>query len=324
MMCHMPPPPAPHEGPGILPSLSNVLYAMRALNQHEDSGAEALRNHVQQQQQQGNRWGASCLAAMSFSSMHPHCAGSRSTTDSAPPSPGDTTSDDERLEEVKTKCVHGANTCYMPQPTGLLAVCPGKASTEGPASNRHAENEGVGEVLESGSLYWPGRKWRERRDKKYLGHKDGRQSAHLRVAILGLQKALTTTAAKSELLTAIRKYTTGETTPEQFAETISDLVDAHHVIVPTGTLVASLDTPARSKRALHADDPKSHSTPSSSTKASRARESKRSRNNNRSPAMRTAAFDDVVVPLKEERLLSPAAAPGNGAWEALVSVCSML
>jgi hypothetical protein len=146
----------------------------------------------------------------------------------------------------------------------------------------------------------------------------------LRVAILGLQKALTTTAAKSELLTAIRKYTTGETTPEQFAETISDLVDTHHVIVPTGTLVASLDTPARSKRALHADDPKSHSTPSSSTKASRARESKRSRNH-RSPAMRTAPFDDVVVPLKEERLVSPAAAQaGNGAWEALVSVCSML
>lgn len=313
-----------HEGAGILPSLSNVLHAMRTSNKHEEAGADhntAMWNHVQQL----NMWGASSLAALQAqhsgarSPSSAHSGGdSRSTTDSGPATPGDNSSEDEKPELPRISTTSRRLTIGAHKTAGLGGAA-GKASATATAANRDASNDDS--TTTPGFQYWPGRKWRERRDKKYGGEEDTRQSAHLRVAVLGLQKALTTTIAKSELMMAVRKYTQGQSTPEEFAETIKHLVDAHNVIVPTGTLVPNTGDNSGRKRALDTDHANAI-TPSpsaSSARAGRNRDNKRSKNKN-SPMMRVVGSIAVPPPsmnvtMKEE---------GNGAWEALVSVCSML
>lgn len=172
-----------------------------------------------------------------------------------------------------------------------------------------------------GFQYWPGRKWRERRDKKYCGEDISRQSEHLKVAVLGLQKALPSSAAKGTLLSAVRQYVDGEMAPEKFAEMIKSLVDEHNIIVPTGTLKPGGGANGR-KRGLEEDG--EVSTPctkaADSRRPGRARDGKRSKNRG-SPASGQGSAGSSAAKSGKGEVKSEVAI---GAWEALVSVCSML
>ena len=313
------------EGGIVLPSISKVLHAMRTSNSSDVLGGVFAHLNVQQL---ATMWGGSSLSLMSLaaarapqseSSAHSsHGDDSRCTTDSAPGSPGspdgESTSADERREgTVYRDCARAlAPMGHESQPVDLLGPALQKAVGK-VASKRAARAEMAAQpgALAGTAAYWPGRKWRERRDKKYAGEEDSRQSSHLKVAITGLYKALATLEAKTALATAMRQYLAAEMTPEAFAETIKLLVDQHNIIVPSGTLALSNEGASVCKR------PYEENT-EPTTSARRSRENKRARNRSHPPANRgaVAAKPCPAIGIKVEE--------ANGAWEALVSVCSML
>ena len=105
--------------------------------------------------------------------------------------------------------------------------------------------------------------------------------------------------------------------------TIKGLVDEHNIIVPTGTLNPAADVTGR-KRGLELDDASGSSSPrtkaADSRRPGRAREGKRSKNRGASSGGQGGAASSVVKSSMQDN----ARGDGNGAWEALVSVCSML
>ena len=327
------------EGGGscILPSLSNVLLSMRTpKNGDEASAAAAQREmwtHVQQlnaqlSAQHMNMWGASSLLALSQAhskaSARTHAHGeSQSTTDSGPASPGENTSEDEKPDG---RHVAPGGKSFEASKAAALS----KASATSAAARRDAQaGEDKTEAAAGSSQYWPGRRWRERRDKKYDGGRDTRQTAHLRVAVLGLHKALDV-SGKAKLLVAMRQYLEGELTPDRFAEAIKDLVDQHNVVVPTGMTPPPMDTASR-KRTLSSEKA-ADSAPAascSSARPGRSRDGKRARTR-ATPSNRSASAPASISPApglvaeeSEEGDSTGAHTRGN-AWEALVSVCSML
>ena len=309
---------AQHEAGCILPSLSNVLHAMRA-SKHEDvvqeqaQSASAVWTQMQQlSSQHANMWGAPGFSGLSSYSQSSGRSGGDSASSSSPNSPG------ERVDEKPAPPVHTA-------PLVDLARCQqepeaGKAPVA-EKRDRHVETTSV-VPPSSGLQYWPGRKWRERRDKKYGGEEISRQSEHLKVAVMGLQKALPTSDAKGALVSAIRHYLDGEMLPERFAEIIKSLVDDHNIIVPTGTLNPAADVNSR-KRAHEQEaltSPRSRAA--DARRPGRVRQGKRAKNSCSPSGGGGAAGASVGKSSVQEG----AGEEGNvnGAWEALVSVCSML
>lgn len=345
------------EGACALPSLSNVLSAMRSSNNEIVPSSSAMWAHVQQlnlqqlksqqlnvqqlnvqqlsaqqlnlqhlnahqinsQQlsaQQLSMWGASSLSSLTAQAHASEASGHSDdhTTDSAPGSPSDSpgspgecAADDHHEERKAGKRSYRAGVGEIESQTVGATSTASKKRTKTSAPTREAKAETAALL---GAQYWPGRKWRERRDKKYAGEEDARQSSHLKVALMGLHKALVTVQGKTALVEAMREFLDAKTTPEVFAETIKGLVDVHNIIVPTGTLDGS-DSPNR-QRPYECDEMQ---PPIS---ARRSRENKRSRNRGAGAAAARAAASVALVSVKAED------AQANGAWEALVSVCSML
>jgi len=310
-------------GSCILPSLSNVLLAMRTPKHGDEASAAAaaaqseMWSHVQQlnaqlSAQHMNMWGASSLLALSqaHGKASAHGTESLSTTDSAPASPGENTSEDEK--PPGRHAAAGVKSSEPAQP----AAPPAAARRDAPAGELKS-----GTPAGAGSQYWPGRRWRERRDKKYDGDQDSRQSAHLQVAVLGLQKALNA-PAKAKLLEAMRQYLDGVMTPERFAEAIKELVDQHNVIVPTGVAAPAVDAASR-KRALGSEQA-DHAAPAagcSTGRPGRSRDGKRSKNRGTHLARSSPAHAPGPAPGAE---VEERESSGADAWNALVSVCSML
>ena len=338
------------EGGGscILPSLSNVLLSMRTPKNGDEASAAAAQSemwtHVQQlnaqlSAQHMNMWGASSLLALSQAhikaSARTHAHGeSQSTTDSGPASPGENTSEDEKPDgrhvAAGVKSFEDSKAAAVKSFEASKAAALSKASAASAAARRDAQaGEDKTEAPAGSSQYWPGRRWRERRDKKYDGGRDTRQTAHLRVAVQGLHKALDV-SGKAKLLVAMRQYLEGDLTPDLFAEAIKDLVDQHNVVVPTGTAPPPMDTASR-KRTLSSEKA-ADSAPAascSSARPGRSRDGKRSRTR-ATPSNRSAAAPASTSPApglvaeESEEGDSTGAHTGGNAWEALVSVCSML
>jgi hypothetical protein len=324
-----------HEGGCILPSLSNVLHSM--VHKSDDGGIDPsqaarwtqmqaqmqvqMQTQMQTQMHQLNAqhlgmWGVSSLLALN---SQVQCSQSQSSghselSDTASPhSPSDTASMDEKSE---------ASSVSRSKPVGLVGL-PGVAlvKSRGDAVGGAPVNDcSEGQTPANTSPYWPQRKWRDRRDRKY-GCEEGKlQSTHLKVALQGLQAALPITA-KNELLDAIRQYLAGDITPEQFAESIKDLVDRHNVVVPTGSVIPAMDCAVR-KRPI-ASDAHEDEAPVAAARHARPRENKRSKNRGSPNSLRangggvSTNVASAVGGVKEEVV-------HNGAWEALVSICSML
>uniref|UniRef100_A0A7S0HTV0 Uncharacterized protein n=1 Tax=Hanusia phi TaxID=3032 RepID=A0A7S0HTV0_9CRYP len=115
--------------------------------------------------------------------------------------------------------------------------------------------------------------------------------------------------AKCRLIAAMRSYMNSESTPEAFAEAIKTLVDEFHVVVPTGSgRDQRLAMPV--KRRLDAT--------AAAPLAKRGRQE---------PKVEAICYGGTLG-MRAKGMSSKAAGVGaedsSEAWEALVSVCSML
>ena len=326
------------KGSCVLPSLSSVLQAVApkdgaAAPALSPQTASVLWTQMQQMHQlnpqQANLFGLQHLLALnsqlaasqvqSLSSGHSEHSDGHSTTSGSPGSP--TGECEGKQADAVREGVAGAGKEASTGPVRQQ----GAAGAKAPKTARGTGGSNAASAAQTdASMYWPGRKWRERRDKKYGGEEKTRDSAHLRVAVQGLVKALTSSEAKTTLLTEMRKYAEGELTPETFAETIQTMVDEHNIMVPAGTL-STADMAANRKRPLSDEQ---DALPAPAVRAVRARDSKRSNAGSKNrTGLKTGASRGDGPGCKD---MSKVKGNMNGnvnkgdAWDALVSICSML
>mmetsp|Transcript_4886 Transcript_4886/g.11581 ORF Transcript_4886/g.11581 Transcript_4886/m.11581 type:complete len:303 (+) Transcript_4886:94-1002(+) len=208
------------------------------------------------------------------------------------------------------------------------------------AQREQNEPTGVKIRLTSETLRVGGQNWGERRrknawDRAYrecAGIPQIQKVAHLRKLITKLQQALPSEAKKT-LLFIMKRYMSGEVTPEQMAELIKQLVDDFNVVVPlesystSGSLMLE-DHPShgrqRSKRV------RTHKTDDAfvtDIAPKRVKDSEAA-----SIVGKSSKVSYNIVNTKGSPRVNPREVPissdvmngGNAAWEALLSVCSRI
>jgi len=170
-----------------------------------------------------------------------------------------------------------------------------------------------------GGLDWGERRRKNVLDKAYSGYEGfprGQQVARLRQTVARLQNALPADS-KTTLLTVIRRYTSGELTPEDLAESIKTLVDQHNVVIPlqdapTSSGVGESGAPA--SRLVSKREAGSRGAEGGGPSGKKHKETCRTSSAGRKSCKRK---EEEKVKEEEEE------AEDTSAWEALLSVCTM-